>query len=62
MFASASVIWKSMSFHKDNLSGFLAQTSEASVLGRNIDGDLDPGNQGDTQVVSSLCCSGSLIR
>lgn len=48
--AFVSVIWESMSFHKDNLAGFLARTSEAIVLGRCIDGDLDPGNQGGTQV------------
>lgn len=33
VFVPASGIWKGMSFHKDNLAGFLAQTSEASVLG-----------------------------
>lgn len=51
-----------MSFHKDNLAGFLARISEASILERNIDGDLDPGNLGDTQVVSSLRCPRFLIR
>lgn len=51
-----------MSFHKDHPDGFLAQSSEASVLGRDVNGDLDLGSQGGTQVVSSPLCPRSLIR
>lgn len=51
-----------MAFHKDDLAGFLAQSSETSVLGRDVDGNLDLGNQGRTQVISSPLCPRSLIR
>lgn len=51
-----------MSFHKDHPDGFLARSSEASVLGRDVNGDLDLRSQGGTQVVSSPLCPRSLIR